>query len=105
MLDAQHLQRTSLLFTAGIVSYMKRQAGPSSTLLKSTEEVKKFSKNPTESRVVAFFSESTSSKLVDAFLETGNLLRMDMKIGHCTDAAVATAMGQKVDTVVVYYGT
>jgi hypothetical protein len=35
----------------------------------------------------------------------GNLLRMDMKLGHCTDPAVATEMGQKVDTIVVYYGT
>ena len=84
---------------------MKRQAGPSSTLLQSAEEVKKFSKSPTEPRVVAFFSESTNSKLVEAFMEAGNLLRMDMKLGHCTDVAVAMEMGQKVDTVVVYYGT
>jgi hypothetical protein len=28
-----------------------------------------------------------------------------MKLGHCSDPAVAMEMGQKVDTVVVYYGT
>ena len=90
---------------SGIVEYMKRQSGPSSTPLTSAEEVRKFSKSPTEPRVVAFFSESTNSKLVESFMEAGNLLRMDMKLGHCADAAVATEMGQKVDTVVVYYGT
>ena len=81
------------LSPSGIVEYMKRQSGPSSTPLTSAEEVRKFSKSPTEPRVVAFF------------IEAGNLLRMDMKLGHCADAAVATEMGQKVDTVVVYYGT
>lgn len=90
---------------AGIVTYMKRQAGPSSTLLESVEEVKKFSKSPNEPRLVAFFSESTSSKLVDAFLEAGNLLRMDMRVGHCRNADVAKKMGQEVDTAVLYYGT
>ena len=94
-----------ILFPPGIVNYMKRQAGPSSTLLQSAEAVKKFSKSPTEARVVGFFSESTNSKILDAFMEAGNLLRMDTKLGHCTDAAVAMEMGQKVDTVVVYYGT
>ena len=84
---------------------MKRQAGPSSTLLESAEDVKKFTKSPNEPRVVAFFSESTSSKMVDAFLEAGNLLRMDIKVGHCRNADVAKALGQKVDTAVVYYGT
>ena len=89
----------------GIVNYMKRQVGPSSTLLKSAEDVKKFIKSPNEPRVVAYFSESTNSKLVDAFVESGNLLRMDMKLAHCTNADVATEMGQKVETVVVYHGT
>ena len=84
---------------------MKRQVGPSSTLLESTEEVKKFVKSPNEPRVVAFFSESTNSKLVDAFVESGNLLRMDMKVGHCTNPDLARDMGQKVDTVVVYHAT
>ena len=93
------------LFSSGIVEYMKRQSGPSSTPLRSAEEVKKFSKSPTEPRVVAFFSESTNSKLFEAFVEAGNLLRMDMKLGHCSDATVAIEMGQKVDTIVVYYGT
>ena len=92
-------------FPTGIVDYMKRQSGPSSTLLQSADEVRKFSKSPMEPRVVAFFSESTNSKLVEAFVEAGNLLRMDMKLGHCTDAAVAMEMGRKVDTVVVHYGT
>jgi hypothetical protein len=94
-----------LISLSGIVEYMKRQSGPSSTPLRSAEEVKKFSKSPTEPRVVAFFSEATNSKLVEAFMEVGDLLRMDMKLGHCSDAAIATEMGQKVDTVVVYYGT
>jgi hypothetical protein len=84
---------------------MKHQSGPSSTPLQSAEEVKKFSKSPTEPRVIAFFSEATNSKLVEAFMEAGNLLRLDMKLGHCSDPAVAMEMGQKVDTVVVYYGT
>ena len=94
-----------ILFPSGIVNYMKRQAGPSSTLLQSVEAIKKFSKSPTEARVVGFFSESTNSKILDAFMEAGNLLRMDTKLGHCMDAAVATEMEQRVDTVVVYYGT
>ena len=84
---------------------MKRQSGPSSTPLQSAVEVKKFSKSPMEPRVVAFFSESTNSKLVEAFMEAGNLLRMDMKLGHCSNATVAMEMGQKVDTVIVYFGT
>ena len=54
--------------------------------------------------MVAYFSESTNSKLVDAFVESGNLLRMDMKLAHCTNADVAMEMGQKMETVVVYHG-
>ena len=96
---------TCVNYFVGIVNYMKRQAGPSSTLLETVEDVKKFIKSPNEPRVVAYFSESTDSKLVDAFVESGNLLRMDTKLGHCTNAAVATEMGQKVDTAVVYHGT
>ena len=84
---------------------MKRQVGPSSTLLESAEDVKKFIKSPNEPRVVAYFSDSTDSKRVDAFVESGNLLRMDIKLGHCTNAAVATEVGQQVDTIVVYHGT
>lgn len=95
----------SLLITLGIVNYMKRQAGPSSKPLQTADDIKKFSKSPNEPRAVAFFSESTNSKLIDAFIEAGNLLRMDMQLGHCTNAAVAKEMGQKVDTVVIYHGT
>ena len=72
-----------MVFTCiGIVNYMKRQAGPSSTPLETVEDVKKFIKSPNEPRVVAYFTESTDVKLVDAFVESGNLLRMDTKLGH-----------------------
>ena len=82
---------------------MKRQAGPSSKPLTSVQDVKKFSKSSTETRVIGFFSSKSSSKVIDSFIESGNKLRVEMELGHCTDEQVAKELGYQVDTAVIYY--
>ena len=42
-------------FNIGIVSYMKKQAGPSSTYLSSAKAIKDFIASSDENRAVAFF--------------------------------------------------
>ena len=91
-----------LLTHPGIVEYMRRQAGPSSTPLASVAEVRGFV-NSRETRVVGFFSGDTSSHLLDEFKESGNLVREDVRLGHTTDRQVAKGMGFPEDSVVVFY--
>ena len=97
-----HFVLLPLLTHPGIVEYMRRQAGPSSTPLASVAEVRGFV-NSRETRVVGFFSGDTSSHLLDEFKESGNLVREDVRLGHTTDRQVAKGMGFPEDSAVVFY--
>jgi protein disulfide isomerase len=85
---------------AGIVEYMRQQAGPSSIPLASTEDVKKFV-NTREISVVAYFHDNPD--LLREFLESGNLVRTDMELGHTQNEGVALQMKQQPGTIVVYH--
>jgi protein disulfide isomerase len=87
---------------AGIVEYMRRQAGPSSILLERTEDVKKFI-NKREISVVAYFEEDPDPAVLGEVLESGNLVRTDMVVGHTLQVGVAREMGQEPGTIVVYH--
>ena len=85
---------------SGIVRYMKRQAGPSSTPLNSEAEVNEFAPGETETRAVAFLSDP---RALDSYFEAGNEIRLHMRLGHCTDAEVAREMGAKMGQVIVFH--
>lgn len=105
----------------GIVEYMKQQTGPSSILLQRSEEVKKFI-NTREISVVAYLHDNpgnpnimnqphlftcslwpADADLLGEFIESGNLVRIDMKLGHTLTEGVALHMKQTAGTMVVYH--
>lgn len=85
---------------SGIVEYMQKQAGPASQQLATVAQCKTFSHSNSDIRVIAFTS---SQKVLERYMESGNGLRMDMELGHATDEAVAMEMGFKIDTIVVFH--
>ena len=82
---------------------MKRQAGPPSQLLTTVQDAKAFSHSSNETRAIGFFTDSTSSNVLELYMESGNEIRMDMELGHCTDPSIAQDMGFRPDTVVVFH--
>ena len=48
---------------------------------------------------------SPDSVLLREFLESGNLVRTDMKLGHTQKEGVALKMKQQSETIVVYHPT
>lgn len=86
-----------------MVSYLKREAGPASTYLEDLEAVKRFTKSPSEPVAVGFFSSESSATVVESFIETGNLVRQDMKLAHTTDERIAKQMKFQIDSVIVYH--
>ena len=82
---------------------MQKQAGPSSTFLSSKEAVKEFYSSPDEARAVAFFSAETDPALIEAYSESGNLVRLDLKLGHTTDAKIAASLSFPLETIVVFH--
>ena len=45
------------------------------------------------------------SKLTEEFIESGNVVRTNMRLGHTLDVGVASSTGQSTDTIVVYHPT
>ena len=82
---------------------MKKQAGPSSTYLSSAKEIREFIATPNESRAVAFFSSETPSSIVQAYIDSGNLVRLDVRLGHTTESKLAAELKFQINTVVVYH--
>uniref|UniRef100_A0A4W4GCZ6 Protein disulfide-isomerase n=1 Tax=Electrophorus electricus TaxID=8005 RepID=A0A4W4GCZ6_ELEEL len=77
----------------GIVSYMKKQAGPSSVPLHSEAEVDYFI-NSFEASIVGFFSGADSLQLVE-FLKASDALRDSYRFAHATD--LGTGLKHSVD--------
>ena len=86
-----------------MVSYMKRQAGPPSLFLEDLAAVKKFINSPEEVIAVGFFSSSTSATTIDSFIESGNLVRQDIRLGHTTDSKIAEKLKFDLNSVIVYH--
>ena len=82
---------------------MKKQAGPSSTFLESIEAVRAFARSSTETRGVGFFSSETSADALKTYTKSGNLARMDLKLGHTTDPAIAEQLSFPLNSVVVFH--
>ena len=82
---------------------MEKQAGPSSTFLSSADAVREFISVLDEPRAVAFFSSESSSSLVGAYADSGDLVRLDVKLGHTTDSKIATELSYPLDAVVVFH--
>lgn len=79
---------------------MQHQAGPSSIPLNSEQEVATFISSDSETRVVGFLD---TPRQLDAFIEAGNRVRVEMDLGHCTSEQVAHSMGFQMGSVVVFY--
>lgn len=77
----------------GIVSYMKKQAGPSSVSLLSEADLDSFV-DSYEASVVGFFSGEDSTQLAE-FLKVSSALRDSYRFAHSTD--VGTGLKYSVD--------
>ena len=86
----------------GIVEYMKKQVGPSSSPLESTKLARAFSSS-SETRAIGFFDAETDPRLISEFLDSGNMVRSDLRLGHTTDRTVAEELGFPVNSVVIFH--
>ena len=82
---------------------MKRQAGPASRHLEDLSAVQKFKKSPEQSVVIGFFSHTTSANILDTFIESGNFVRLDLRLAHTTDAKIAAKMDFEINSAVIFH--
>uniref|UniRef100_A0A8C1Y0P1 protein disulfide-isomerase n=1 Tax=Cyprinus carpio TaxID=7962 RepID=A0A8C1Y0P1_CYPCA len=75
----------------GIVSYMKKQAGPSSVALLSEADLDSFIDNY-EASVVGFYSGEDSTQLAE-FLKVSSALRDSYRFAHSTDVGTGLKYG------------
>ena len=87
----------------GIVDYMKLQAGPSSQFISSLSEAKDFVDGKTDVHAIGYFSPETGASVLETFIESGNLAREDIKLGHTTDVSLAEYFTVGANTVIVYH--
>jgi len=85
---------------AGIVSYMKKNAGPSSVELRDSEHLEKKLDDAEDILIVGFFTPS-SKRLQANFLKAADQKRNDFAFSHTTDEAVMEKAGHK-DVIVLY---
>ncbi|XP_033823789.1 protein disulfide-isomerase A3 [Periophthalmus magnuspinnatus] len=78
----------------GIVSFLKKQAGPASVELKSEEDLDKFTSDQ-DASVIGFFSDSSSAAQVE-FLKAASALRESYRFAHTNEAGLITANGEGV---------
>ena len=90
-------------FIIGIVSFMRKEAGPASVYLDSTDALKEFIRSPDEVVAIGFFSADTSASVLDTFTESGNLARQDLRLGHTIDDAIANHLSFPLNSVVVFH--
>ena len=82
---------------------MERQAGPASTYLEDIDAVRNFIDSPEESVAVGFFTSETSASVLDNFIESGNEVRLDLRLGHTTDESIANQLKSAPNSVVVFH--
>merc|ERR1711953_153266 len=85
--------------SAGIISFMKKNAGPSSVELKDDEHLEKKLASAEEVVVVGFFAGNDNLK--SSFLKAADKTRNDFSFAHTTDEAVMEKRGHK-DAVVIF---
>ncbi|XP_051577765.1 protein disulfide isomerase family A, member 7 [Myxocyprinus asiaticus] len=84
----------------GIVSYMKKQAGPSSVALLSGADLDSFVDNY-EASVVGFFSGDDSAQLAE-FLNVSSALRDSYRFAHSTDLRTGLKHGVDGECVLLF---
>uniref|UniRef100_A0A673IXF8 Protein disulfide-isomerase n=2 Tax=Sinocyclocheilus rhinocerous TaxID=307959 RepID=A0A673IXF8_9TELE len=84
----------------GIVSYMKKQAGPSSVALLSEADLDFFVDNY-EASVVGFFSGEDSTELAE-FLKVSSALRDSYRFAHSTDVGTGLKYGVDGECVLLF---
>ncbi|XP_076846743.1 protein disulfide isomerase family A, member 7 [Brachyhypopomus gauderio] len=84
----------------GIVSYMKKQAGPSSLPLQSEAELDSFI-NSFEASIVGFFSGAESLQLGE-FLKAAGALRDRYRLAHTTDLRTGLKHGVDEECVLLF---
>lgn len=84
----------------GIVSYMKKQAGPSSVPLHNGRDLDAFVNN-FDASVVGFFSGVDSSQMAE-FLKASSAMRDSHRFAHTTDLSLGLKHGVESDTVVLF---
>ncbi|KAL2084549.1 hypothetical protein ACEWY4_020067 [Coilia grayii] len=84
----------------GIVSYMRKQAGPSSTPLLSEEDLEAFINN-FDASVVGFFSGPESSQIAE-FQKTSGALRDSYRFAHSTDLGLGHKYGVETESVLLF---
>ncbi|XP_067093619.1 protein disulfide isomerase family A, member 7 [Osmerus mordax] len=84
----------------GIVSFMKKQAGPSSVPLHTEEALNNFVNN-FEASVVGFFSSGDSPQLAE-FLKASSSMRDSYRFGHTTDLGLGLSHGVESESVLLF---
>ncbi|KAG5271345.1 hypothetical protein AALO_G00178690 [Alosa alosa] len=84
----------------GIVSYMSKQAGPSSTPLLSDEDLDAFINN-FDASVVGFFSRPESTQLAE-FQKVSGALRDSYRFSHTTDLGLGHQHGVETESVLLF---
>uniref|UniRef100_A0A8C7M1W0 Protein disulfide-isomerase n=1 Tax=Oncorhynchus mykiss TaxID=8022 RepID=A0A8C7M1W0_ONCMY len=83
----------------GIVSYMKKQAGPSSVPLHNERDLDAFV-NHFEASVVGFFSSADSSQMAE-FLKASSAMRDSHRFAHTADLSLGLKHGVESEYVMV----
>ncbi|XP_030644331.1 protein disulfide isomerase family A, member 8 [Chanos chanos] len=84
----------------GIVSYMKKQAGPNSLPLHSERDLDSFI-NHFDASVVGFFSGSDSPQLAE-FQKAASLMRNSFRFAHTTDLQIGSRHSVNSEAVVLF---
>ncbi|XP_026084237.1 protein disulfide-isomerase A3-like [Carassius auratus] len=84
----------------GIVSYMRKQAGPSSVALLSEADLDSFINNY-EASVVGFFSGANSTRLAE-FLNVSSALRDSYRFAYSTDVGTGLKYGVDGECVLLF---
>ncbi|XP_043073950.1 protein disulfide isomerase family A, member 8 [Puntigrus tetrazona] len=83
----------------GIVSYMKKQAGPDSVPLHNELDLENFINN-FDASIVGFFSGTDSSQLAE-FLKGASLMRESFRFAHTTDQELGKKYDVKYESVLL----
>jgi len=85
--------------SAGIITYMKKNAGPSSITLKDNEHLNKKLDTAEDVLVIGFFSEEND--LYKQFMKVADQKRTDYSFAHSSNADINNEIGQN-DQIVIF---
>ncbi|XP_069551509.1 protein disulfide-isomerase A3 [Brachyistius frenatus] len=84
----------------GIVSFLKKQAGPSSVELKADEDLKKFIADQ-DASVIGLFADDKSTAQVE-FLKAASALRDNYRFAHTNSEALLSSYGVGAEGVLLF---